>query len=45
MRGIWTLGLKQISWVRLLTCITSLINQELLLQNAHLAAENRVTYS
>jgi putative transposase len=34
--------MKQNSWVRLLTYITGLINQELLLQNEYLAAENRI---
>jgi hypothetical protein len=34
--------MKQNSWVRLLTCITGLVNQELLLQNEYLAAENRI---
>jgi hypothetical protein len=30
------------SWVRFLTYITGLVNQELLLQNEYLAAENRI---
>lgn len=34
--------MKHISWVRLLTYITGLVNQELLLQNDYLAAENRI---
>jgi len=34
--------MKQNSWVRLLTYITGLVNQELLLQNEYLAAENRI---
>jgi hypothetical protein len=29
--------MKQNSWVRLLTCITGLVNQEQLLQNEYLA--------
>jgi transposase InsO family protein len=32
--------MKQNSWVRLLTYVTGLVNQELLLQNEYLAAEN-----
>ena len=34
--------MKQNSWVRLLTYINGLVNQELLLQNEYLAAENRI---
>ena len=34
--------MKQNSWVRLLTYITGLVNQELLLQNEYLATENRI---
>jgi hypothetical protein len=34
--------MKQNNWVRLLTYITGLVNQELLLQNEYLAAENRI---
>ena len=34
--------MKQNSWVRLLTYITGLVNQELLLQNEDLATENRI---
>ena len=34
--------MRQNSWVRLLTYITGLVNQELLLQNEYLAAENRI---
>ena len=34
--------MKQSKWVRLLAYITGLINQELLVQNEYLAAENRV---
>jgi hypothetical protein len=29
-------------WLRLLTYVTGLVNQELLLQNEYLAAENRI---
>jgi hypothetical protein len=42
MQAIMTLGMKQNSWVRLLTYVTGLVNQELLLQNEYLAAENRI---
>jgi hypothetical protein len=41
-RLLWTLGIKQNSWARLLTYITGLVNQELLLQNEYSAAENRI---
>jgi hypothetical protein len=34
--------MKKNSWVRLLTYITGLVNQELLLQNEYLTAENRI---
>ena len=34
--------MKQNSWVRLLTYVTGLVNQELLLQNEYLAAENPI---
>jgi hypothetical protein len=34
--------MKDNKWVRLLTYVTSLVNQELLLQNEYLAAENRI---
>src|SRR5918997_1308287 len=33
---------KEKSWARLLAYITGLVNQELLLQNEYLAAENRI---
>jgi len=36
------LGMKDNKWVRLLTYVTGLVNQELLLQNEYLAAENRI---
>src|SRR5437870_2050734 len=39
-RLIWTLGMKDNKWLRLLTYVTGLVNQELLLQNEYLAAEN-----
>jgi hypothetical protein len=34
--------MKQNSWVRLLAYVTGLVNQELLLQNEYLAAENLI---
>jgi putative transposase len=34
--------MKDNKWVRLLTYVTGLVNQELLLQNEYLAAENRI---
>ena len=34
--------MKQNPWARLLTYVTGLINQELLLKNEYLAAENRI---
>ena len=34
--------MKENKWVRLLAYITGLVNQELLLQNQYLAAENRI---
>ena len=34
--------MKENKWVRLLTYITGLVNQELLLQNEYLVAENRI---
>ena len=37
--------MKQNSWVRLLAYITGLVNQELLLQNEYLAAENRILWA
>jgi putative transposase len=36
------LGMKDNKWLRLLTYVTGLVNQELLLQNEYLAAENRI---
>src|SRR4029453_19256482 len=36
---------KDNNWARLLACETELINQELLLQNEYLAAENRILRS
>src|SRR5215469_8522855 len=34
--------MKETKWIRLLAYMTGLVNQELLLQNEYLAAENRV---
>ena len=34
--------MKETPWVRLLAYVTGLVNQELLLQNEYLAAENRI---
>jgi hypothetical protein len=34
--------MKENKWVRMLAYITGLVNQELLLQNEYLAAENRL---
>jgi len=34
--------MKEIKWIRLLAYVTGLVNQELLLQNEYLTAENRV---
>jgi hypothetical protein len=34
--------MKENKWIRLLAYVTGLVNQELLLQNGYLAAENRV---
>ena len=34
--------MKDNKWLRLLTYVTGLVNQELLLQNEYLAAENRI---
>ena len=33
------------NWARLLAFVTGLVNQELLLQNEYLAAENRILWS
>jgi putative transposase len=33
-----------INWARLLAFVTGLVNQELLLQNEYLAAENRIRH-
>jgi len=38
----WTLRKKQCTWARLLAYATGLVNQELLLQNEYLAAENGI---
>jgi hypothetical protein len=42
MQAIMNLRMKQNSWVRLLTYVTGLVNQELLRQNEYLAAENAI---
>ena len=42
MRVLWTLDMKANPWARLLAYVTGLINQELLLKNEYLAAENRI---
>lgn len=34
--------MKDNKWLRLLTYVTGLVNQKLLLQNEYLAAENRI---
>ena len=34
--------MKENKWIRLLAYVTGLVNQELLLQNEYLAAENRI---
>jgi hypothetical protein len=39
---LWTLDMKENCWARLLAYVTGLINQELLLKNEYLAAENRI---
>src|SRR5215469_14486131 len=39
---LWTLDMKENPWARLLAYVTGLINQELLLKNEYLAAENRI---
>ena len=36
------LSMKGNMWVRLLTYLTAFVNQDLLLQNEYLAAENRI---
>ena len=42
MLGKWTLDMKENPWARLLAYVTGLINQEILLKNEYLAAENRI---
>jgi len=37
-----TLGMEDNKWLRLLAYASGLVNQELLLQNEYLAAENRI---
>ena len=39
---LWPLQMKENKWTRLLAFVTRLVNQELLLQNEFLAAENRI---
>jgi len=39
---LWTLGMKDNKWLRLLAYVTGLVNQVLLLQNEYLAGENRI---
>jgi hypothetical protein len=39
---IWMFGMKDNKWLRLLAYVTGQVNQELLLQNEYLAAENRI---
>src|SRR5499427_2420737 len=39
---LWPIHMKENKWVRPLAYITGLVNQELLLQNEYLAAENRI---
>ena len=39
---LWPIHVNENKWVRLLAYITGLVNQELLLQNEYLAAENRI---
>ena len=41
-QGLMTLGMRDNPWARLLTYVTGLVNQELLLQNEYLAAENTI---
>jgi putative transposase len=38
----WTIRMRDNKWVRLLAYVTGSVNQELLLQNEYLAAENRI---
>ena len=39
---LWTLDMKENPWAQLLAYVSGLINQELLLKNEYLAAENRI---
>jgi hypothetical protein len=39
---LWPVEMKENKWIRLLVYVTGLVNQELLLQNEYLAAENRI---
>ena len=38
-------GMTNSKWVRLLAYVTGSVNQELLLQNEYLAAENRILWA
>jgi hypothetical protein len=38
----WALSMKNTQWARLLAQVTGMVNQQLLLQNEYLAAENRM---
>jgi putative transposase len=38
----YAVGMRNKKWVRLLAYVTGTVNQELLLQNEYLAAENRI---
>jgi hypothetical protein len=40
MQGLWTLDMKETPWARLPAYVTGLNNQELILKNEYLAAEN-----
>jgi hypothetical protein len=39
---LWTTGMKNNTWARLLVYVTGLVNQKLLLRNEYLVAENRI---
>src|SRR5712664_1964588 len=41
-RKLWITGESKMLWARLLAYVTGLVNQELLLRNEYLAAENRI---
>ena len=40
-----TVRMKDNKWLRLLAYVTGMVNQQLLLQNEYLAAENRILRS